>query len=305
MAQKEGMLIANDEIHLDTYQRMLDRMKEHGADVEYLKEARTNEKKVRVFRIVYRSNGHRVHGSIVMPRRFSGKLPCIIWNRGGLGADFAIKLSTLYRPIARMAMWGYVVIASQYSGCGGSDGADDAGGPATVNDILNLRRVLEQIPEADTSRIGMYGASRGGMMTYLCLTKAKWIKAAVTLAGLADVARNMRNRADLRKIAKGHGIRSRNDMEARSAVCWPEKFSKKTPILLMHGTADWRVTPLDSIDLSRKLVEEKVPHRLVMFEGDDHGLTEHPEERDRLTRDWFDRFVRDGASLPNLKPHGK
>ena len=31
----------------------------------------------------------------------------------------------------------------------------------------------------------MYGASRGGLMTYLCLARVKWIK-AVTVAGLAD-----------------------------------------------------------------------------------------------------------------------
>lgn len=31
----------------------------------------------------------------------------------------------------------------------------------------------------------------------------------------------------------------------------------------MHGTADWRVNVLDSMDLSRKLYQQKVPHRLI------------------------------------------
>ncbi|HVM90902.1 MAG TPA: prolyl oligopeptidase family serine peptidase, partial [Verrucomicrobiae bacterium] len=85
---------------------------------------------------------------------------------------------------------------------------------------------------------------------------------------------------------------------------WAHKFCKKTPVLMMHGTADWRVTVKESLNLSGKLYEAKIPHRLVVFEGADHSITEFRAERRAMTREWFDRFVRDGAPLPNLRPHG-
>ena len=258
-----------------------------------------------MFTIRYQSNGHIVNGFLAMPKDADGKkLPCIIFNRGGSGDFGAISTEMAIRSLGGMASWGYVVIASQYSGNAGSEGKDDLGGEITLNDVLNLKKVLGQIKEADTSRIGMFGVSRGGMMTYRALAKVKWIKAAVTVAGLADLKQQLRDRPDMMKTYAQFGLK-KNDFKSRSAVEWSEKFYKKAPILMMHGTADWRVSVKESLALSAKLFEAKVPHRLVVFEGGDHGLTEHREERRRLTREWLDRYVRDGVALPNLKLHGE
>lgn len=299
---KEGTLLEKREIVLD--RTALAQMKEAGAEAGQVRDAVANSKLVRAFAITYQSNGRRVNGFLVMPRKMSGKVPCIIWNRGGLGPNFAITIPNVFRPLARIASWGYVVIASQYSGNGGSEGIDDCGGPETIADVLNLRTVLRQVPNVDLDRIGMHGASRGGMMTYLCLARVKWIKAAVTVAGLADVARNLRGRPDLKQYSRQFWNPTRENIAFRSAVRWPETFHKKTPVLMMHGTADWRVSPQDSIDLATGLYRHRVPCRLVMFEGDDHGMSEHIGERYRLTREWFDRFVKNDGPLPDLKPHG-
>ena len=40
------------------------------------------------------------------------------------------------------------------------------------NGLLSTISVLKEINKADTSRIGMFGWSRGGMMTYLALQKS-------------------------------------------------------------------------------------------------------------------------------------
>jgi len=55
-----------------------------------------------------------------------------------------------------------------------------------VNDVLNLIPLLASLPQADTSCIGMYGRSRGGLMTYLALTKTDRIRAAVIGGGMPD-----------------------------------------------------------------------------------------------------------------------
>ena len=72
----------------------------------------------------------------------------------------------------------------------------------------------------------------------------------------------------------------------------------------MHGSADWRVNPLDSIEMSQALYEHKIPHRFILFEGADHGITEYRDEYFRQTLGWLDRFLKDNAKLPDLKPHG-
>jgi dipeptidyl aminopeptidase/acylaminoacyl peptidase len=90
----------------------------------------------------------------------------------------------------------------------------------------------------------------------------------------------------------------------RSAIYWPERINKKSPILLMHGSADWRVQAHDSIRMAEKLYEQKVPFRLVIFEGATHGLMEVRKEADALTYEWFNRFLKNKEKLPNLKQRG-
>ncbi len=268
-----------------------------------LEAAKKNSKRVRIYRMKYLSGGHLVVGFLIEPRRVSEKLPCIIINRGGSGDFGKITSENLFSNLAVMASWGYLVIASQYSGNDGSEGKDEMGG-GDIEDVLTLYQILKKYPLADISRIGMYGASRGGMMTYLCLARVKWLKAAVSVAGLADLFRQEKLRPEMKGHFKTMFGGKRESLKKRSAVHWVDKFCKKTPLLLIHGTADWRVSPLDSLDLSRKMLSQKIPHRLMLLEGADHGLTEFRRLRFEMVRIWFDRFVRDGEKLPNLKLHG-
>ena len=141
-------------------------------------------------------------------------------------------------------------------------------------------------------------------MTYMCLAKVKWIKAAVVGAGKTDEVKAPKFRKGWRETQIDLYGGSRSEQIKRSALYWPERLSKKTPLLIMHGTADWRVNPLDSIRLSQELLKHQVPFRLIMFEGGDHGLTEFKKEKNQLTFEWFDRFLKQREKLPVLKPHG-
>lgn len=267
-------------------------------------EAEQNSKNVVAKKIVYKSGGHKVVGFIIEPKNpASEKLPCIIYNRGGSGEFGAIDSASLFLPLARMAQWGYVVITTQYSGNGGSEGADEFGGK-DMEDVLNLYKVLQTYPLADVKKIGMYGGSRGGMMLYLSLVKVKWIKAAVSVYGVANLVRGAKERPEMNEVMKKMFGGSLAEKKKRSAVFWAHLFPKKIPLLIMHGLADWRVSPLDSLDLSRKLYECQVPHRLVLFEGNDHGLTENKKESNEMIKKWFDDYLIKEKPLPNLTPHG-
>lgn len=210
--------------------------------------------------------------------------------------------------LGRVASWGYVVVASQYRGNAGGEGKEEFGGK-DVNDVLHLIPLLESLPRADGKRIGMYGWSRGGMMTYLALTKTDRIASAVVGSGAADAFDNIQRRPEMEKpvyaeLIPDYAEHKEAALAARSAVRWPEKLHKQTPILLLHGSADWRVHPTEALTTASKLFESKHPFRFVFFEGGDHGLTEHREEVDRLIRNWLDRYVRDKKPWPSLEPHG-
>ena len=94
-------------------------------------------------------------------------------------------------------------------------------------------------------------------------------------------------------------------LQRRSPVRWADSLHKETPILILHGTSDWRVQPAEAFDMAQALYEARHPMRLVLFEGGDHGLSEYRAEVLRAVVEWLDRYVRDEASLPNMEPHGR
>ncbi|PKL08428.1 MAG: peptidase, partial [Spirochaetae bacterium HGW-Spirochaetae-7] len=255
---------------------------------------------------VYSSDGLAIQGFVAKPRT-SGPYPCIIYNRGG-NRDFAsISPAVATNLLCRIASWGYIVVASQYRGSMGGEGLDQFGGD-DVDDVLNLIPLLESEARADSTRIGMYGGSRGGMMTYLAMTKTDRIRAAAVRCGVSDLTSWKDDRGDMESVFSelipGFDPADDSTLIERSAVYWPEKLCKSTPILLLQGTADWRVSPASALRFAEALLSVRHPFRLVMLEGSDHALSEHLPERDRQAREWFDRFVRDGSPLPLLEPHG-
>lgn len=147
-------------------------------------------------------------------------------------------------------------------------------------------------------------------MTYLALTRTDRIRAAVVGAGMSDAFDAVRRRPEMEHSVMAEVVPdwvAQRDvaLEARSPVRWPERLHKGTPILVLHGGSDWRVHPLQALDMARALYEVRHPFRLVFFEGDDHGLTGNWDEVDRLVIDWFNRYVRDKTPIPNLEPHGR
>jgi dipeptidyl aminopeptidase/acylaminoacyl peptidase len=65
------------------------------------------------------------------------------------------------------------------------------------------------------------------------------------------------------------------------------------------------VHPEQALRMAAALYAARHPFRFVFLEGGDHGLTGHTAEVDRWVAEWFDAYVRDGRSLPNLEPHGR
>lgn len=300
LAAEDGTLVDSTPVHFqDLHLRKLEKV---------LPDVREILNQVEVRTMTYLSDGLKVKGYLLSPRQGKG-LPCLIYNRSGNRELGALSDLSAVALLGRMASWGYVVVASQYRGNGGGEGQEEFGG-RDVQDVLNLLPLLKSLPQADAARVGMMGWSRGGMMTYLALSKTDQIAAAVVGAGAADLFTEIQHRPGIEKglyaeLIPDYASHREAALTARSATRWPEKLHKQTPILLLHGAADWRVQPATALTMASHLFQTKHPFRFVLFEGGDHTLTEHREEVDRLTRDWLDRYVRDRKPWPSLEPHGR
>lgn len=263
---------------------------------------------IEIYSITYLSDGLKINGLLVKPKK-NGKYPCIIYNRGGNRNFGSLKIAHGAITLGQIAKEGYVVIASQYRGNGGSEGQEEFGGK-DVNDITILPEVLKEIEVADEDKIGMYGWSRGGMMTYLALTKTDKIKAAVVGGAISDNFASIEDRPEmetgvLSELIPNYTENKVIELEKRSAIKWADKFPKNVPILMLHGTSDWRVKPEQSLKLALEFEKFRIPYRLVMFEGGDHGISEHKNEVDVQVINWFNKYLKNNNSIPNMEYHGK
>jgi dipeptidyl aminopeptidase/acylaminoacyl peptidase len=256
-----------------------------------------------VEKITYISDGLKVKGYVAYPRDITNKYPCVIWNRGGIGDRGVIDPFTAKGVFGQIASWGYVVFASQYRGNDGGEGKDEFGG-SDLNDVLNLIPLADEFDFTDIEKWAIEGWSRGGMMTYLALTKnhhpaypAGGFKCAIATGGIANLRCNSDESPFMRRLYEVT-MGSNNDdefnkkCESRSIVNFPKKLSKNTPILILHGTDDNRVLPHDSLDLSYQLLKYKIPFRLVMLEGGDHFMRKHRKEVDDMRRKWYKKYFK-------------
>lgn len=287
---------------------------------------------VELERLVYSSDGLEVEAYLATPIGDADLArPGVVFLRGGnrdFGAVTSVRAAFL---LGRLAQEGYVAIATNYRGNGrpgvakypgervcsecesaiGGVGREEFGG-AEVDDVLALIPLLEAMPGVDAERLGIYGWSRGGMMTYLTLRRTDRFRAAVVGAGVADVAASLQQRPDMAEHVYSELVpgwseaatRAR-EIEKRSAVLWAEELPESTPILLLHGTADWRVDPTQALDMARALLLARRPFRLQLFEGGDHGLREYRTEVHDAVVAWLNHYVRDGGEHPSLEPHGR
>ena len=296
LTAQNGTIVERQPLDIFANEDLADRISTVENGERHLKEAYLYLEQVSIEEITYLSDGLKVKGYMTKPK-VDGHYPCVIYNRGG-NKEFG-KLNE-YKAVfilARMANWGYVVVGSQYRGNDGGEGKEEFGG-SDVNDILNLVPTLAQEEQSDTSKIALYGWSRGGMMTYLTLTKSCRFKAAVVGGGLSDLWAFMRTRQDTIETVFAENIpdyamNTKASLDSRSAIRQVDKMCKTTPILMLHGTADWRVVPEMALDLSKAFIQTGIPHRLVMFEGGNHGLSAHRLEVNAMVKSWLERYLKE------------
>ncbi len=248
----------------------------------------------RIEAIRYTSDGLEVPGVWVRPRDPGPRRwPVIIFNRGGNG-DFGRIGDVLAIEMYLLAREGFVVVGSDYRYHGPTAMADTWGG-VEVNDIMNLVPLIAAIPEADTSRMYMVGASRGGTMAFLALKQGLPVRAAAVWSGVTDLEDWGRYRPELingNEVTYGwarnwpdFATRAAEHHRARSAIYWPD--SVRVPVLLLASRTDPLVHADQALRMAVALQRANRPYALQVYDDDNHGLTRNRHDRIRRIVDWF------------------
>lgn len=259
-----------------------------------------------MFRITYVSDGLRINGFLALPpARPDNTYPAIVFNRGGHGPRGALTPVSAFAYAGLYASWGYVTIASNYRGHGGSEGMEEWGG-ADVNDAMNLLPVLSSLGYVDMTRVGIIGGSRGGMMALMMLRRSSAFRAAVTI-GAPTALHDLRKDEAIRTTVSQFIPRDEAmgaALEARSSAVWAKEICKTTPLMVLHGSGDRRVHPAHALHLAAALQDCLHPYKLIVYDNADHILAGRRPESAADMRWWMDAYVRDARALPKVGPHG-
>ena len=132
-----------------------------------------------------------------------------------------------------------------------------------MNDILNLIPLLDSLDKADSSRIGIYGASRGGLTACQALARTDRISAVAILSGIYDFFILTENQPQISSFilrsVPGYETDKEATILARSPTRWVDKFARKAPILLLHGTSDYQMIQDMALEMSKALLADGHP----------------------------------------------
>lgn len=283
-AAQDGALLSQTPLVLSE-QPVWSRISENGAlspEFEYLD-------KLAFYAIRYRSDSTEVDGLLLEPKK-EGRYPVVIFNRGGNRHFAPLNVGTLILYTSRLAEQGYVIVGSNYRE------RDEFGG-ADIRDVLCLTETVKEFPRADPDRIGMFGWSRGGMMTYLALKLSAGIRTAVVGNAPTDLFALIAERPEmetgvLAPCIPGYARNKQAELEKRSALYWPEALNPKSSLLILSGSRDDRCNPHQADSLAHRL--RQIGYRFELKKVDtDHYFSDRKSELNAWLIDWFDRELKE------------
>ncbi len=137
-----------------------------------------DEDAFRQYAITYPSDGLTISGILQIPPG-EGPFPVIILNHGYYDRDNYFPGAGTWQQAEFLNERGYLTIAPDYRSWGASQSGPSFFQTGLVSDVLNLIASLPSLPQADASRVGLWGHSMGGGISTKVLTVSGGVGAAV------------------------------------------------------------------------------------------------------------------------------
>ncbi|MBN2091531.1 S9 family peptidase, partial [candidate division KSB1 bacterium] len=246
----------------------------------------------------------KIDGRIYYPPDFDAqkKYPCIVYYYGGT-SPVTRNFGGRY-PMEYYAAQGYVVYILQPSGAVGFGQAFSAlhvndWGKIVADEIIDgVKQFLKAHPFVDAKRVGCMGASFGGFMTQLLLTRTDIFAVAVSHAGISALSSYW---------GEGYWGYTYSAVATANSFPWNRKdiyvnqsplFAADkivTPLLLTHGASDTNVPPGESEQMyvALKLLGKTVEY--LKFDGQNHFIADYGKRKlwTKSIIAWFDKWLKD------------
>lgn len=265
-------------------------------------------------------DGREIEGVLIEPVGGvpAGGAPTILNVHGGPEAHESNGWQTAYSKPGQVAAGkGYAVFLPNYRGStayGTAFSKEHQGDYAgkEFDDLVDGKRALVAQGITDPLRTGITGGSYGGFASAWGATRhSEEYAASVMFVGISN------------NLSKFGTTDIPDEMYLVHELKWPwEEWDRllqrspiyyagqaETPLLIMHGAEDTRVSPTQSYELYRniKVRKPETPLRLVLFPGEGHGNQKAAARYDYNLRmmEWFDTYLKTGdrmARLPAPRP---
>uniref|UniRef100_A0A6C0I179 Peptidase S9 prolyl oligopeptidase catalytic domain-containing protein n=1 Tax=viral metagenome TaxID=1070528 RepID=A0A6C0I179_9ZZZZ len=242
-----------------------------------------------LYSIIYKSDGLLVHGYILQKKDLKKPRPVVIYCRGGnrsFGENSPKTISSNKELLDIASNEIAIIFYPNYRGSSFSEGVDEFGGN-DVNDIINLYPIIQKICKIKNPKIVLYGWSRGGLMAMLVASKVNWVKSIIIGGALYNFSRNMKERPEMKEMFIKEFKFKKKDFMQRSPKYFMDKIPKNTPILILHGSADTRVSVYDAYEYGQHCQKLNIPYKLIIFPNGNHGLNEYIDDVSREVIQWI------------------
>jgi dipeptidyl-peptidase-4 len=224
------------------------------------------------------------------------KKPAIIFVHGGparqmlLGYHYLSFYHVFYAVNQWLASQGYVVLSVNYrSGIGyGKSFRQSPGiganGKTEYRDVIAAGKWLQQHPNVDPKRVGIWGLSYGGLLTAEALARNSDV--FITGVDLAGVHLQGNSLADTSLSYKSSSI--------------SEIAKWKSPVLLLHGDDDRNVDFGQTVGLVQLLRANKVYYELMVIPDDVHETLLHSRWMTFFVKmeSWLDKYLKKAEKPP-------
>ena len=225
------------------------------------------------------------------------RVPTILRIHGGPASQFSSAFNFEWQLFAAD---GYAVVAGNPRGSTGY-GRDYSyalfakWGEPDFDDEMAVVDEAVRMGAADADRLGVGGWSYGGILTNYVISKTARFKAATSGASASNILAGYGTDHYQYEYESELGLPWKNT-EAYLKLSGP--FLKadqiKTPTLFLCGEADMNVPLLNTEQMYQAVRRLGVPTELVIYPGQNHGLTKPSYIKDRYERyvKWYDAYLR-------------
>ncbi len=250
--------------------------------------------------------GYSINNYLIYPKGYNPdkKYPMIVFYYGGV-----VPCGKPFHPTFQyLAGNGYFVFLTTPRGAVGrgekfaAEHCNEWGEKSAADLIEATKWICKKVKAIDSERLGAYSGSYGGFLANTLAYKTNIFKALVSEYGISNIASYWGGGywGYLYGMTALHGTYPWNAKEVyvdKSPLFNADKV--KTPLLLMHGTADVNVPSLESDQFFTALKVLGKDCVYIRFFGEDHGMKGKFENwlaQENFLIGWFDKYLKGDSS---------